>query len=395
MERSWNAALPSAALALLAAATALPAMTMAKPAPAARPAFVYFGTYTGAKSKGIYVASWDAATGKVGAVRLAAETPSPSFLALHPTRPLLYAVNEVDDYQGAKEGSVAAFAIDPATGDLRALGRASTKGPGPCHLTVDPSGRNVLVANYGGGSVASLPIAADGSLGEATSFVQHQGAGADPKRQKGPHAHMVSFDPAGRLAVVADLGLDEVLLYRFDAEHGRLEPSDPPFARVAPGAGPRHFAFSPDGRDLYVADEMKVDVSAFHYDSGRPTLFQTLSSLPAGVSPGPDDSGAEIAAHPSGRFVYASNRGPDTIAVFSRDASGRLALVEQVPTGGRTPRHFAIDPSGRYLLVANQKGDSVFAFRIDGKTGRLTPTGQSLEVGVPVCVTFFVPSARR
>jgi len=405
MNRSRNARSSVRLLALTAAGAGVAAVMMAAPRPpaspaarsaAGRPGFVYFGTYTGEKSRGIYVASWDAAAGKVGPVRLGAETPSPSFLTLHPTRPLLYAVNEVDDFGGEKAGSVSAFAIDPATGDLRALGRpASTKGGSPCHLVVDPSGRYVLAANYGGGSVAVLPIAADGSVGEATGFVRHQGSGADPKRQKAPHAHMVSFDPAHRLALVADLGLDQVLLYRFDAGHGRLEPSDPPFARVAPASGPRHFAFSPDGRDLYVDDEMKVDVTAFKYGGGKPTSFQTLSALPAGTTPGPEDSGAEIAMHPSGRFVYASNRGPDTIAVFSRDAAtGMLTLLESVPTGGRTPRNFAIDPSGHFLLAANQRGDSVVVFRIDEGTGRLTPTGQKVEVGAPVCVSFFVPTAR-
>jgi 6-phosphogluconolactonase len=351
---------------------------------------VYFGTYTGAKSRGIYAATFDDATGQVGTPRLAAETENPSFLALHPTRPLLYAVNEVDNFEGKSAGSVSAFAVDPATGDLRPLGRASSRGGGPCHLSVDRSGRQVLVANYGGGSVASLPIRADGGLEEAASFVQHTGVGADPKRQKGPHAHMIQTDPSNRLALVADLGLDQVLLYRFDADRGQLAPSAPAFARVDPASGPRHFAFSPDGKDLYVLNEIAVSVTGFKYDAGRLTPSRTVSAMPAGREVTPADSGAEIAVHPSGRFLYASLRGPDSLAVFTRDpATGGLSLVEHVSTGGRTPRSFAIDPSGRFLLAANQRSDSVVVFRIDPRTGRLTATGQTVEVGAPVCVTFF------
>jgi 6-phosphogluconolactonase len=383
---------------LLTVLIVLAAATAASRAPdsAAGQWLVYFGTYTGAKSRGIYVASFDGASGRLGAPRLAAETESPSFLALHPSRPLLYAVNEVDNFEGARAGSVTAFAIDPASGDLRALGRASSRGAGPCHLAVDRGGRHVLVANYGGGSVASLPIRPDGSLEAASSFVQHRGASVDPKRQGAPHAHMIETDPANKFALVADLGLDQILTYRFDAGRGLLEPSDPPAARVDPGSGPRHFAFSPDGRDLYVANELRVTVTGSRYDGGRLTGFQTLSSLPAGVQPGAADSGAEIQVHPSGRYVYASNRGPDTIAVFARDAAtGRLTLVEHVASGGRTPRSFSIDPGGRYLLAANQRSDQVAVFRIDAQTGRLSPTGQAVEVGAPVCVTFFRAGSPR
>jgi 6-phosphogluconolactonase len=350
---------------------------------------VYFGTYTGPKSKGIYVAPFDAATGKLGALRVAAETENPSFLALHPKRPLLYAVNETDNYEGQKAGSVSAFAIDPATGDLRALSRASSRGGSPCHLFVDGSGRYVLVANYGGGSVASLPIGADGGVGPAASFVQHTGKGFDPKRQNGPHGHMIVTDKSNRFALAADLGLDQVLVYRFDARTGALTPSDPPYAAAEPGSGPRHFAFSPDGRDLYVLNEIKVTVSAFKYDAGKLTPYQTLSAMAGEAVPTPADSGAEIAVHPSGRFVYSSQRGPDDIAVFARDtSSGRLTLVEHVASGGRTPRGFGIDPSGRWMIVGNQRSDTVQVFAIDTATGRLKATGQTAEVGGPVSVTF-------
>jgi 6-phosphogluconolactonase len=386
---------------LLAVLLAVSAALAASPAPGTSGAsFVYFGTYTGPKtgSRGIYVASFDAGTGRVGEPRLAAESENPSFLALHPTRPLLYAVNEVGTFEGEDAGSVSAFAVDPASGDLRPLGRQSSKGGSPCHLAVDRSGRHVLVANYGGGSVASLPLRPDGGLGPASSFVQHQGAGGDPRRQKGPHAHMVATDPANTVALVADLGLDKVLLYRFDPRVGHLSPSDPPDARLAPASGPRHFAFSPDGRDLYVFNEITVTVTAFRYQDGRLTEYQTISSLPAGVQPGAPDSAAEILVHPSGRFVYASNRGPDTLTVFARDpATGRLTRVEDVPSGGKSPRSFGIDPSGRWLVAVHQRSESgqVVVFRIDPATGRLSPTGQTVDIGAPVSVAFFDAAARR
>jgi len=321
---------------------------------------VYFGTYTGPKSKGIYVAPFDTATGKLGALRVAGETENPSFLALHPKRPLLYAVNEIDNYEGQKAGSVTAFAIDPATGDLRALSRASSRGSSPCHLVVDGSGSHVLVANYGGGSVASLPIRGDGGVEAASSFVQHAGTVADPKRQKGPHGHMIETDKANRFALAADLGLDQILVYRFDAKSGTLTPAQPPHASLAPRSGPRHFAFSPDGRDLYVLNEINVTVTAFKYKDGRLTEYQTVPAMPGGAEPTAADSGAEILVHPSGRFVYTSQRGPDNIAVFARDgASGRLTLVEHVASGGKTPRGFGIDPSGRWMIVGNQRSDDV------------------------------------
>lgn len=350
-------------------------------------ALVYFGTYTRQKSKGIYVARLEAATGKLTAPELAAEVPNPSFLAVHPNRRFLYAVSEMGG--GQKGGAVSAFAIDATSGKLTFLNRASSGGSGPCHLVVDKTGKNVVVVNYNSGSVAVLPLEEDGRLREASSFVQHKGSSVNPKRQQGPHAHSVNLSADNRFAVVADLGLDQVLVYRFDAVKGTITPNEPPFTAVKPGSGPRHFAFHPQGKFAYVINELASTVTAFAYDAARGVLkeVQTITTLPA------DFSGvnycAEVQVHPSGKFVYGSNRGHNSIAVFRVDAKkGTLTPVEQTPTQGKTPRNFGIDPTGTWLLAAHQDSDNVVAFRIDAKTGRLTPTGQTLEVGAPVCVKF-------
>jgi 6-phosphogluconolactonase len=353
--------------------------------------WVYIGTYSGAKSRGIYRSRFDPGTGRLDAPELAAEAQNPSFLAVHPQgptlyaaeRPLLYAVNELGT------GSVSAYAVDRATGSLRLLNRQSSRGAGPCHLSVDRAGRHVLVANYGGGSVAVLPIEADGRLGEAKAFIQHTGSSVNPQRQQGPHAHWISTDPSNRFVLVCDLGLDKVLLYRFDADNGTLQPHDPAYAPLTPGSGPRHLAFHPNGRWAYVINELSNTITAFRWDGGRGALdpIQTAASLP------PDFAGrnttAEIAIHPSGRFLYGSNRGHDSLVVLGvAGETGALILVQHQPAGGRTPRHFAIDPTGRWLVVAHQDSDTVTVMRIDAGTGRLTPTGQRIEVGRPVCLEF-------
>jgi 6-phosphogluconolactonase len=352
---------------------------------------VYFGTYTGEKSKGVYVSRLDLASGALTPPELAGETTSPSFLAVHPSQNFLYAVNEIGNFQGKESGSVTAFAIDRTTGRLTALNQQPSVGRGPAHLVVDKTGRNVLVANYGGGSVAVVPIGTDGTLKPPSAFIQHTGASVNPQRQKGPHAHSINVDPANRFAYAADLGLDKVLVYRFDADKGSLVANDPPFASVAPGAGPRHFTIHPNGRFAYVINEISVTVTAFRRDIDRGSLaeLQTISTLPPGQAVEPSFSTADVQVHPSGRFLYGSNRGHDSIVVFAIDeTSGRLTHVENRPTQGSTPRGFGIDPSGSYLLAANQRSDSVVVFRIDRQTGRLTPTGHTIDVGAPVCVKF-------
>lgn len=351
--------------------------------------FIYVGTYTNQKSKGIYAWRFDPAAGKLAALGLVAETSSPSFLAVHPNGRFLYAVNEVSVYEGQRAGSVSAFAIDQKTGSLSLLNAASTRGPGPCHLALDRSGKCLIVANYGGGSIAAFPVDADGRLGEASAFFQNSGAVALRERQGGPHAHCVLVSPDNRFLLVADLGLDQVQVYRLDAAKAQLTPNTPLFAKVAPGSGPRHLVFHPSGRFVYVINEIKSTIGTFSYSSSTGELhdLQTVSTLPKDFHG--ENNSAEIAAHPSGRFVYTSNRGDDSIAVFEVDrTSGTLKPVERVPTQGKVPRNFAIDPTGSYLLVANQNSDNIVLFRIDRSTGRLTPANQVIETPSPVCITF-------
>jgi 6-phosphogluconolactonase len=318
-----------------------------------------------------------------------AETPNPTFLTIHPNSKVLYAANEVGKFQGKTSGIVTAYAIDSSSGNLTILNQQPSGGGGPCHVATDVEGKVVLVANYGGGSIASYPVKSDGSLGETTTFIQHKGSSANPRRQEAPHAHCIGVDPANKFAFAADLGLDKVLIYKLDTAKGTLTENDPAFANVAPGAGPRHFAFTPDSRFFYVNNEMGSTVTAFSYnrDSGALKEIQTVSSLPGDKDP--KNSTAEIEVHPSGKFVYASNRGHDSIAIYLIDnVTGKLTVVEHQPTKGKTPRSFGIDPTGTWLLGANQGSDSVIVFRIDPKSGRLTPTANQIEVGAPVCVKF-------
>jgi 6-phosphogluconolactonase len=348
---------------------------------------VYIGTYTGEKSKGIYLSQLDLATGALAAVELAAEAKNPSFLAIHPNRQFVYAVSEVADGGNKPTGAVSAFAVEPKSGKLKLLNQQSSHGAGPCHLVVDLTGKNVLVANYGGGSCAVLPIGSDGKLGEATAAIQHAGKSVNPGRQEGPHAHSINLDPANRFAFVADLGLDKVLVYKFDAAKGSLTANNPPAAAVAPGAGPRHFAIHPSGKFAYVINEIANTVTAFAYDASRGALqeIQSITTLPEGYKA--TSHTAEVVVHPSGKFLYGSNRGHDSLAIFAIDpASGKLTAGGHQPTGGKTPRNFAIDPSGKWVLAENQESGTIVVLKVDPQTGGLTPSGRQLEVPAPVCV---------
>jgi 6-phosphogluconolactonase len=349
---------------------------------------LFVGTYTKGKSEGIYRCRFDGGTGKLVVESATKGGPNPSFLAMDRDRGRLFCVNETAEWEGKPGGSVSAFALNPETGDLRLLNSRSTHGADPCYLTIDSTGKFVLVANYTGGSLAVLPVRNDGSLGEATNVVQHKGSSVKP-RQEGPHAHSVMLDSSGRFAYAADLGLDRVMIYRFDDRKGKLQASTPGFGSLQPGAGPRHLAFSPDGSVLYVANELDSTLTLFSVDRSTGSLKhrQTVSTLPSAF--GGENFPADIHVAPSGKFVYVSNRGHDSIAVFAVDTkTGGVSPVQHEPTGGNWPRNFTIDPTGKYLLVANQRSDTITVFTIHPESGALAPNGQTAEVPSPVCLKF-------
>jgi 6-phosphogluconolactonase len=360
---------------------ALPVFAQSSPAPQ----IALVGTYTTkTQSKGIYTLDFDSASGKISPARLAAETPDPSFVAIHPSGKFVYAVNEA-----GKASAITSFALDATTGKLTQLNQLSSQGEDPCYLSFDKTGKFLFVANYTSGTVAIFPILADGRLGPSTSVVQHHGAGPNKERQEAPHAHWIESSADNRFVFVSDLGLDQILIYRFDPAKGTLQPSDPPFVKLAPAAGPRHVAFHPNGKFVFVLSEIDSTVTAFSYDSGKASFqqLQAISTLPKGFQ-GRNDT-AEIAVHPSGKWLFASNRGEDSIAVFSVDPqTGALKRTGDYPTGGKEPRHFTLDPSGNFLLAENQNSDSIVELRFDPASGALTATGQSIAVPAPVCLVF-------
>lgn len=352
--------------------------------------FAYLGTYTNkTTSKGIYAYRFDAVTGSLNAGSLAAESTEPSFLAAHPGGKYLYAVSETGDFEDKKSGAVNAYAIGSRTGKLALLNQVASGGADPCYISFDKTGKYVLVANYTGGSIAVFPILSDGKLGERTAFVQHTGVGANKERQEGPHAHWIETSPDNRFAFAVDLGLDEILVYKFDAQNGTLTPNDPPYLKLQAASGPRHLVFAPNGQFAYLTSELSSTVTALSYDAanGAFTPLQTLSTLPAGYS-GANDT-AEIAVHPSGKFLYDSNRGHNSIAIFAIDPTdGKLTSRGTISTQGKTPRNFVIDPTGAYLLAANQESNTIVVFKIDQSTGGLTPTGQKVSAPATVCISF-------
>lgn len=385
-----NPFLPRALLISILGVVVAAAAVAANP-PVAKEYFVYFGTYTGPKSKGIYRARLDVATGKLSAAVVAAECKDPSFLALHPKGNFLYAIDERSSPEKTPGRGVSAYALNARDGNLSFLNEQGVGGPGPCHLMVDHQGKTLLVANYGGGSLAALPLSADGRISPLATFIQHTGSSVNPNRQKEPHAHVIMVSPDNRYALCADLGLDRVMVYQLDAAKSALKANTPAFATLPPGSGPRHLVFHPNGKFVYVINELFCTVAAFRYDAARGTLtdLQSLSTLPPGQSVEKGMSTAEIIAHPGGKFLFGSNRGHNSIVVYTVEpATGRLTYVENQPTQGKTPRHFAVDPSGTWLLAENQHSDSVVVFRVDAKTGRLAPTGESIEVPSPVSAVF-------
>jgi 6-phosphogluconolactonase len=348
---------------------------------------MYVGTYTSGKSEGIYGYYMFPVAG--GLTRFTSTSSvNPSFLAIDGSRKYLYAVNEVGEYAGKPGGGVSAFAIDAEKGGLRLLNEQATLGADPCYVTIDRKRKNLLVANYTGGSVTVLPIRSDGTLGMATDVKQHEGSG--PKeQQKGPHAHCVILDRSERYALVADLGIDKVMIYRFDSSKGKLTPNNQPFAELKPGAGPRHITFHPTGAYLYAISELDSTLTSFNYNGSNGTLahIETVSTLPSDFSGASYCADVHISA--SGRFLYGSNRGHNSIVVFEIDPrTGKLTLVEHVSTQGDWPRNFVLDPHGTVLLVANQRSDNVVSFSIDRDTGRLRPTGVIEQIPSPVCLKF-------
>jgi 6-phosphogluconolactonase len=359
---------------------ALLAGTAGRSGAAEKERLMFVGTYTRGGSKGIYSFRFHPGTGKLSEVGLAAELPNPSFLYNTPDGKRLYAVNE-----GSK-GAVAAYTIDAAGGKLTEINQQPSGGSGPCHLQADPSGKLMVVAHYGSGSTAAFPIKADGSLGERSALIQHQGSSVDKVRQEAAHAHSVNFSKNGRFAVVADLGLDEYIVYAVDTAKGSL--TEHTRTNVKPGSGPRHLSFHPNYRFAYGDYELTGEVGAFTWDdsAGKLTHIQTLSTLPEGYTG--TKSCAEVLVHPTGNFVYVSNRGHDSIAMYSTAKDGKLTFLGTAPTEGKTPRNFRIDPSGAWLIAANQDGGNVVVFRIDKKTGKLSSTGEQAKVPFPVCIRF-------
>jgi 6-phosphogluconolactonase len=354
-----------------------------------QPNLVYVGTYTRAgQSEGIYVFKRDPESGTLTQLHV---TPlrDPSFLAFDPSKRFLFAVVEHREFAGEGQGEVASFAIDQEDGSLTFLSRQTTHGGEPCHLTTNPAGTHLFVANHENGSVATFPINPDGTLQPASDVQQHHGSGPGPS-QRGPHAHFTRFDPPGQRLLVCDKGIDKVMIYRVDAAGNRLVPADPPYGSLHSGAAPRHIAFHPNGRFAYVNGEADMTVTAFTYDADAGTLTELhyLSTLPPGTT-GERLSTAQIMVEPNGTFVYVSNRGHNTIAIFAIDQqTGRLTAVGHQSTLGETPRNFNIDPSGTFLYAANQNSNTIVQFRIDHETGKLEPTGDVTEVGGPVCILF-------
>ncbi len=377
-------ALITAALSMLTASEPSTAQT----APSGK-LLVYVGGYTKGKAKGIFVFSMNPKTGALTAIGTGPDVENASFLAIHPNHKYLYAVNETQNFEGKSSGSVSSYSIDPSTGGLTFINEKASGGADPCHLTIDSSGKCVIVANYTGGSTEVLPIGDDGSLGDPSCFVQHTGNSVDTARQEAPHAHSAIIDPTGKYVMVCDLGTDHIVVYKFDRASGAIDASGLVPGTVAPGSGPRHLVFHQDGKHLFVINEMKSTVTAFNYDSstGSMSAYQTISTLPAGYNG--STTCAEIALSADGKFLYGSNRGHDSIAIYAVSAVDRkLTLVGIEPTGGKVPRNFAIDPSGKYLIAANQQTNNLVVFKRDAHSGKLTPTGATTAVTAPVSVVY-------
>lgn len=357
-----------------------------------RPTWVYFGTSTGTPSSGIYVAAFDAANGRLGGAKRAAPASYPVFLAIDPTRPLLYSVEQVQA-GGSPHGEVASYQIDPATALLTPINRQTTDGGPFCYIGLDRSAHFLGAARFGDGNAVILPVDGQGKVGPVCSTVQHHGSSAHKTRQEKAHAHSITFSPSNRFALVADLGIDEIRSYRFDAKTGGLTPNDPPSVHTPPGAGPRHLAFHPSGKFVYAVLEVSASVGAYAYDADRGSLqeIQIEPLLPPGDTSEP--RAAEVVVHPSGKFLYVSNRGYDELVVFAVDpTTGKLTFVQREHDALSHPRNFALDPSAHWLLCANRDADNVIVYSVDQDTGKLTRTSSVARVPQPICVRFYQPA---
>lgn len=352
---------------------------------------LFIGGYTQTEDQGIQVYAFDDQEGSLTYLTTASGAANPSFLAIHPSQKYLYAVNEIHNYQGERSGAISAYRIDAATGHLTFINQQPSWGTSPCHVTVDATGKMVYLANYSSGSIAAYPINEDGSLEPASAKVQHEGSGPNTRRQEGPHAHSFNLDPTNTYGYVADLGIDKLMIYKLDLEGGSLEPNAVPFVDIAPGSGPRHFTFHPEMPTAYLINEMGNTITVFAFDAatGNLTTLQTVPSLPEGWEG--RNTTADIHIEPTGRFLYGSNRGHNSLVTYAIDAeSGLLTYVAHTASGGQTPRNFAIHPDGQFLLTANQDSNNVVVYELDPETGTLTPNGVEIETYKPVCLQFLV-----
>jgi len=347
------------------------------------------GSYSPADEAGIKCYEFDPGSGTLTFLSGTSGIENPSFLAVHSNGIFIYAVSETDNREGNSSGGVASFRVVSDKGELEKINEVTSGGAAPCHISLDRSEQVLLAANYNGGNIVAFQIKKDGSLGEMSSFHQHTGSGTNPSRQKGPHAHSINTDPSNQYAMVADLGLDKLFVYKFDVSTGSLVLNDPPYARVQDGAGPRHLAFHPDGSIAYLINEMASTITVFNYDSGNGRLkeVQTISTLPADFKG--RNSTAEVVVDPSGRYLYGSNRGHDSIAVFSIDQDGgKLEFLQHRSTGGNSPRNFCLSPDGKFLLAANQRSDNLLVFPLDEASGEILDPVEKISLKAPVCIRF-------
>jgi 6-phosphogluconolactonase len=346
----------------------------------------YVGGYASNDQKGIHLCSLNTQTGELSIKQGFSGVINPSYLCLSPNKQFLYAVNETGKFKEISGGSITAFAIDQNDHSLRLLNQQASHGGSPCYVCVDQQSAYVFLANYNGGNAASYAIQPDGSLSEALSIVQHEGSSVNPRRQKKAYAHSIVLSPDNRFAFVADLGIDKLMIYR--CQEGKLIANQPPFVQVQPGAGPRHFTFHPNGKLAFLINELDCTLMSFTYDADKGALhaIQTVPSLPQDYSG--NNTCADIHVHPSGKFLYGSNRGHDSIVAYAIAENGTLTYIAHESTQGKTPRNFALDPQGHFLLAANQETGNIVSYRIDAQSGKLTPTGHAIEINRPVCIKF-------